>query len=189
MSDTTTCQCEGVRSFFDLLCDNCGLPAAKGAPLRASDPSPGCGVIALHAPVTTPTDARPGETTCVCGNIVGSHDRMIGYCRAHKLYRNRCGCRGFRPKPAPLTDARPGETTIQEESLWACFACGRAQRMAHPSYLSDADVESLARHQHTERQRTRRGRVRRNVCAFKSENVRVTRHVEGTRLVGFEVPS
>lgn len=76
--------------------------------------------------------------------------------------------------------SRPTSSGVEEESLWACFSCGRAQRMTHRWNAPESEVCALARHQHNSRQRGRG-------CVFKSENVRITRHVEGTKLVGFEV--
>lgn len=70
---------------------------------------------------------------------------------------------------------------LSEESLWACFSCGRAQRMEHKWEAPEAEVIALAKHQHNSRQRGKRR------CSFNAVNVRITRHVEDTKLVGFEV--
>lgn len=75
------------------------------------------------------------------------------------------------------------EIARREESLWACFSCGRAQRMTHNWDAQHDTVVALAKHQHDSRQR---GQQR---CYFDTANVRITRHVEGTKLVGFEVPA
>jgi hypothetical protein len=50
---------------------------------------------------------------CVCGHDAGSHDHLIGYCRAQRPRRNPCGCRTF------AADANANRCTVPPDG-WTC---------------------------------------------------------------------